>query len=215
VPLDVTLTTSPRRRLSREDRARQLLDVAEAVFTEQGIQASSMDEIADRAGVTKPILYDHFGSKDGLVAAVLLRAGDLLGETIVTAVAAAASPEQALASGLRTYFAFVEQRRGALHSLLTEAGAPGSESAAALERVRDQQADLITALLMEQTGDLDAATARTYAQIVLGATERLATRPGPAADTSVEELTSRVMDVFWCGFAAISDGARWQAPLAP
>jgi AcrR family transcriptional regulator len=215
MPDDVMLTTVPRRRMSREARARQLLDVAEAVFTEQGVASSSMDEIADRAGVTKPILYDHFGSKDRLVAAVLLRAGATLGEAIVTEVGAASSPQDALARGVRAYFSFIEQRRNGLHSLLTEAGAPGSESAAALERVRDQQAELITTLLMEQTDDDDEATARVYAQIVLGATERLATRPGTAAANSVQTLTSRVMDVFWCGFAAISDGARWESPDRP
>jgi hypothetical protein len=93
-----------------------------------------------------------------------------------------------------------------------DAGAvlPGSAAAAALESVRDQQAELIAALLLEHTEGTDLPRARVYAQIVIGATERLATRPGPAAAASVEVLTRHVMDVIWCGFNALRDGSRWE-----
>jgi AcrR family transcriptional regulator len=199
-----------RRRLPREERARQLLDVAEEVFAERGIQSSSMDDIADRAGITKPILYDHFGSKDRLVAAVILRAGAILSEVVLAEVGASASSEDALARGLRAYFTFIEARRTGLHSLLAEGVVPGSEAAAALEAVRDQQAEMIATLLLEQTDDPNPARAQIYAQIVIGATERLATRPGPDSPPSVDELTRHVMDVIWCGFATLRDGARWE-----
>ena len=63
--------------MSRAERERQLLEVAEQVLVEQGYAATTMDEIARRAGVTKPLLYDHFGSKDALLAGVLLAAGVL------------------------------------------------------------------------------------------------------------------------------------------
>lgn len=220
----VTSATGPgRRRLPREERARQLLDVAEAVFSECGVRSASMDEVAERAGVTKPILYDHFGSKDGLVAAVVLRAGQVLGDVVLDAVSAAASPEQALACGVRAYFEFIEERRTGLHSLLSEGVAPGTEAAAALERVREQQAELIARLLVEHTASAEtersapsiAERAGIYAQIVVGATERLATRPGPDQAHSVDDLTAHVMDVIWCGFATLRDGTRWQPAGSP
>jgi AcrR family transcriptional regulator len=195
--------------MARDERARQLLDVAEAVFADRGVQSSSMDDIADRAGITKPILYDHFGSKDRLVAAVIMRAGTVLGEAIVAAVGTSTSPETAVANGLRAYFEFIDERRTGLRSLLTEGVVPGSEAAAALETVRDQQAALIAALLLEHSDVPDPARARIYAQIVIGATERLATRPD-AATPSVDELTHHVMDVIWCGFSTLRDGSRWQ-----
>ncbi|HEY2101407.1 MAG TPA: helix-turn-helix domain-containing protein, partial [Pseudonocardia sp.] len=56
-----------RRRVSRAERERQILDAASAVFAERGYQAASMDAVAERVGVTKPVLYDHFGSKEGLL----------------------------------------------------------------------------------------------------------------------------------------------------
>jgi len=203
-------TGTVRRRLPRDERARQLLDVAEAVFAERGVQASSMEDIAERAGVTKPIVYDHFGSKDGLVAAVVVRAGAVLGEAVLAAVTSTEDPEQSVAEGLRAYFRFIEERRSGLHSLLTEGVAPGTDAAAALEKVRNQQAEMIATLLLEHSEDGAAEAAAIYAQIVVGATERLATRPGTAEPPSVETLTRSVMDVIWCGFATLRDGTRWE-----
>jgi AcrR family transcriptional regulator len=201
---------SPRRRLPRDERARQLLDVAEALFADRGVQSSSMDDIAAAAGITKPVLYDHFGSKDRLVAAVILRAGSVLGEAVLAAVRTAETPEDALACGLRAYFGFIEERSSGLHSLLTEGVPPGSEAAAALETVRDQQAEMIAALLNAQSATADPTAAQLYAQIVIGATERLATRPGTTPTASVETLTRHVMDVIWCGFATLRNGDRWE-----
>lgn len=197
-----------RQRLPLEQRAQQLVGVADALFSERGVASSSMAEIAERAGVTKPVLYDHFGSKDGLLAAVVLRAGEELAAVTRQAVAAAAGPEAALAFGLRAYFTFIEARRASWLSLLTEAGVPGSAAALALERVRDGQAELIAELLSADVPGCDLPRARLYAQVVVGACERLATRPGPQPP-SADTLTAHVMDVIWGGFAAIRDGRRW------
>jgi AcrR family transcriptional regulator len=205
------VTSATRRRLPRDERARQLLEVAESVFASRGVQAASMEEIAEAAGVTKPILYDHFGSKDRLIAAVVERAGTTLGEVVVEAIGDAADPEASIALGLHAYFTFIEERRTGLHSLLTEGVAPGSEAAAALEAVRDQQAQMIAALLLQHGGaDADLAQAQIYSQIVIGATERLATRPGTDTTPSVDELTRHVMDVIWLGFNTLRDGKRWE-----
>jgi AcrR family transcriptional regulator len=177
-----------------------------------------MEDIAAAAGITKPVLYDHFCSKDRLLAAVILRAGSVLGEAVLAAVTTAETPEDALACGLRAYFGFIEERSSGLHSLLTEGVSPGSEAATALERVRDQQAEMIAELLSAQSATLlsaqseaaDPAAAQLYAQIVIGATERLATRPGTTPTASVETLTRHVMDVIWCGFATLRSGERWE-----
>lgn len=59
-----------RRRLSREQRHRQLLDIAWAIVREQGTEALSLGFLAERAGVTKPVVYDHFGTRAGLLAAL-------------------------------------------------------------------------------------------------------------------------------------------------
>jgi AcrR family transcriptional regulator len=60
----------PRRRLSREERHRQLLDVAWLLIREEGTEALTLGRLAEQAGVTKPVVYDHFGTRPGLLAAL-------------------------------------------------------------------------------------------------------------------------------------------------
>ena len=196
-----------RRRLPRVERTRQLIEVAEEVFAERGIAAASMDDIAARAGVTKPILYDHFGSKDGLLAAVIARAGAELGDAVEGAVADANDADEALARGLRAYFSFMEQHRSAWLALLNET-ATNSAGAGALEQIRRERATFIAALIAAEVPDTDPKRAMTYAQAVIGACERLATAPEGEA-LSPDELTSYLMDVIWLGFGAVRKGERW------
>ncbi|MGC6370047.1 TetR/AcrR family transcriptional regulator [Pseudomonas sp. K2I15] len=61
---------SPRRRLSRDDRLRQLLDVAWQLVREEGTDALTLGHLAELAGVTKPVVYGHFGDRAGLLAAL-------------------------------------------------------------------------------------------------------------------------------------------------
>jgi AcrR family transcriptional regulator len=64
---------STRLRMTGKERREQLLDVGRSLFAERGFEATSIEEIAARAGVSKPIVYEHFGSKDGLYAVVVDR----------------------------------------------------------------------------------------------------------------------------------------------
>lgn len=74
-----TPSTPPTARMPRAQRRAQLLELATRVFTEKGFQATSMDDIAATAGVTKPVLYQHFDSKETLYTEVL----DVIAETMI------------------------------------------------------------------------------------------------------------------------------------
>jgi AcrR family transcriptional regulator len=64
---------APRVRMSGKERREQLLDVGRALFAEKGFDGTSVEEIADKAGVSKPVVYEHFGGKEGLYAVVVDR----------------------------------------------------------------------------------------------------------------------------------------------
>src|SRR6476661_6871193 len=66
-------TSSTRKRMSAGERREQLLAVGRSVFAEKGFTAVTVEEIAQRAGVTKPIVYEHFGGKEGLYAVIVDR----------------------------------------------------------------------------------------------------------------------------------------------
>lgn len=97
-------------RMPAAQRRSQLLDTAVAVFAENGFHATSMNDVAEAAGVTKPVLYQHFGSKRDLFVEVLTEVGDELRETIAKATSDAAGPRLQVENGLRAYFRFVEGR---------------------------------------------------------------------------------------------------------
>lgn len=199
--------TSARRRMARVDRNRQLLQVAEAVFAERGIAAASMDEIAVRAGVTKPVLYSHFGSKDGLLAAVIERTGRELGERVEAAISGSDDPAGGLSRGLRAYFDFIGEHRAAWLAL--SGGAGGDSAAAALEKVRRDRALFIAGLIIAEVPETDVTRAMTYAHAVIGACERLATLAPQDGPYSPEQLSADLMDVIWLGFERIRTGEKW------
>ena len=186
--------------MTRADRRDQLLDTAQQVFTERGYAPTSMDELADAAGVTKPVLYDHFGSKDGLLAAVIERAGQQMLEATTGAVQGL-DPERALRQGLTVFFRYVDDHAGAW-ALLTREVAPGTPAAAAVDRVRAVQVDVIAALISLQV-PLEPTRATVYAHVVSGAAERLSFVRLDGISTTPEEAADLLMDALWTGFAAL------------
>jgi AcrR family transcriptional regulator len=163
-----------------------------------------MAEIAERAGVTKPVVYDHFGSKDRLLAEVIRRAGVELRAALESAVSEATSPEEALRRGLHTYFEFIEAHAESWTVLLTEgAGSPAGTEA--LEAVRRQQADYIAALIAAELAEDRREAASIYAQAVIGACERLALLRSIDPTIDAETVTARLMDLFWLGFSTLRD----------
>jgi AcrR family transcriptional regulator len=193
--------------MARADRRDQLLDTAEQVFTESGYTATSMDDLADAAGVTKPVLYDHFGSKDGVLEAVIERSGQqMLAAT--TGAVHDLEPEQALRQGLTAFFRYVDDHAGAW-ALLTREVAPGTPAAAAVDRVRAVQVDVIAALISLRV-PLDPERAAGYAHVVSGAAERLSHVRVEGMQTTPEEAADLLMDALWTGFAALV-GSRQDA----
>ena len=94
-------------RLPAEQRRTQLLEVAIEVFAERGFHATSMDDIAEAAGVTKPVLYQHFPSKRALYRELLDDVDRQLTERLVVATAGATSGRERVQEGFAAYFRFV------------------------------------------------------------------------------------------------------------
>src|SRR5439155_12543670 len=96
---------TPRRRVPRAEREQQMLEAADRVFARRGYQASSMDEIAAEVGITKPMLYAYFGSKEGLYLASVQRAGEMLAQRLRDS--ARGGPAERLEAGVHAFFSFV------------------------------------------------------------------------------------------------------------
>jgi AcrR family transcriptional regulator len=100
-------------RLPRRARRNQLLGAAQEVFVAQGYHAAAMDDIADRAGVSKPVLYQHFPGKLDLYLALLDQHCEALLEAVRQALASTTDNKQRVAATMDAYFAYVEHEGGA------------------------------------------------------------------------------------------------------
>ena len=98
-------------RMPRDERRGQLLETASDLFVDRGFHAAGMDEIADRAGVSKPVLYQHFSSKLDLYLAVLHQHGDILVSGVRQALRTTTDNRQRLRAAVQAFFDFIEHDR--------------------------------------------------------------------------------------------------------
>lgn len=159
--------------MSRADREQQMLDVAEEVFSEQGFTATTMDEIAERCGVSKPLLYDHFGSKDGLLLACVARARGELYEVTNAAMALGTDPKDILYRGLEAYYAFTMAHNRSFKLLAQEPMALPHVTIEAVEAIRQQQHGLIAPILAHWAPHVEEEKIEAYTEIIIGACERI------------------------------------------
>jgi AcrR family transcriptional regulator len=160
--------------MSRADRERQMLDMAEAVFAERGYRAASMDEIAERCGVSKPMLYEYFGSKDGLLMAAIDRSKAELYEATRAAMEQAATPEEVVWHGMLAYFEFMDTRSRSFAMLLQEPMVVPPATGEAIEQTRRQQSGLIAPIIAALAPRMPGPAVEAYTEIIVGACERLA-----------------------------------------
>lgn len=95
-------------RLPRGERRDQLLNMASDIFVDRGYHSTGMDEIADRAGVSKPVLYQHFSSKLDLYLAVLQQHGDILVAGVREALSTTTDNRRRLTAAVQAFFDFIE-----------------------------------------------------------------------------------------------------------
>lgn len=161
-----------RQRLAPEVRRRQVLDAAVAVFSEEGFHGASMDAVAARAGVSKPLVYVHGGSKDELFAACLHReAGRLLDAVQSAAGAPGEAPLVRLRRALRAFFHALTTQRAGWTVLYRQAstGPFAGEVDTLRRRIVGEAADLMAGGL-----GVPRAVALPYAHTLVGAAEGLA-----------------------------------------
>ena len=159
--------------MPRERREQLILDVAGRVFARAGYESAPMDEIADLAGVSKPMLYAYFGSKEGLYLACVERSGRQLLERLV----AAAPPEDQSTAGMKAriteFLAFVEEHADGWTVLFREVAStrPLADRVAQLrERIVEASRRMIDSSGVEYPPPASDA----IAHVIVGAGESLA-----------------------------------------
>ena len=135
--------------MSGPQRREQLIGVARKVFAEQGFQATSMEEIAERAKVSKPVVYEHFGSKEGIYAVIIDREVRTLVDRI-TAALTPGHPRRTIVKAVDTFLEYIEEEQDGFKLLVRDApvGTKGS-----LPSVLDEIAQAVEELLAVELKD--------------------------------------------------------------
>ncbi|GGF93636.1 TetR family transcriptional regulator [Rhodococcoides trifolii] len=140
------------KRLPRAVREQQMLDAAVDVFSENGFHDTSMDSIAARAEISKPMLYLYYGSKDELFAACIAREGIKFVEAMTPAGDPTLSPREQLSIALAGFLRFVDEHRSSWMVLYRQA--IGQQAfAGQVQSSRDRLIDLTAGLLETSTKD--------------------------------------------------------------
>ncbi|WP_106538354.1 TetR family transcriptional regulator [Haloactinopolyspora alba] len=138
--------------MPRDQRRAQLLGAAREIFVAQGFHAAAMDEIAVRAGVSKPVLYQHFPGKLELYLALLDTSKDELLERVHEALASTDDNKQRVIATVNAYFEFVDNDSGA-YRLLFESDLPNEPAVKArLDGLTEVCAQEISQIIAEDTG---------------------------------------------------------------
>ena len=197
-------------RLPAARRRRQLLDVAVDVFAERGFHSTSMDEVAEAAGVTKPVLYQHFDSKRELYLELLDDVGNHLVAAVTTAVAGASGPRQQVEAGFVAYFDFVTQQTNAFRLLFGSNARRDEEFNDAIRRVEDIMAAAV-ADLIETDISADHRQLLGYGIVGLAevtsrhwaSSEMASELDGDQRAAEAHRLARRVSELAWAGLRGV------------
>jgi AcrR family transcriptional regulator len=188
-------------RLSRDARRAQLLLAARDVFAAQGYHAAAMDDIAERAGVSKPVLYQHFPSKLELYRALLTTYADELVGRLEQAIKSTSDNQQRVHAAVSAYFDFVAGE-GQSYRLVFESDLRSEpEAAAVVDGAMRRSIDLVAAVVTADAG-LDAPRARMLAVGLVGLSQ-VAAQYWLDSDRAVprEEAVALMSSLAWRGLA--------------
>ncbi|CAB4872021.1 unannotated protein [freshwater metagenome] len=194
---------------------RDLLSAASDVFARSGYRASSLEEIAQAAGVSKAVVYEHFDSKRELHAELLEARVSELVRRLQASADLGETGEERLRGGIRTFFGFVAEHRAEWDGLLRDPG--DAEIAATLTAIHQEVVGVVAGLLAAEPdilGDQDedpdgrALMLEAHAQQLVGATRALAAWWQEHEAIPLEMVLDRAMEFCWIGMARISAGTR-------
>lgn len=190
-------------RMPRSERRLQLMTAASDVFVANGYHSAGMDEIAERAGVSKPVLYQHFPSKLDLYMAVLGRHIDLMVQGVRQALRSTTDNRQRVHAAVQAFFDFVDNDTQG-YRLVFESDLMGDPQVqSAVERGTDACVDAVFDMVSQDSG-LDPYRARMLAVGLVGASQ-VSARYWLEADRPIsqEDAINTTASLLWGGLAHV------------
>lgn len=188
-------------RLPSEQRRRQLLDVALETFATHGYHDASMESVAKSAGVTKPVLYQHFDSKRDLYLCVLADVGSKLEAHIAKTAAAASSPREQVDAGFSAFFHFVRDHQSAMTVLIASQHHSDLDLAETAATIESEMASIVEGLI---EADVDADQRQLLAHSIVGlATGSAGHWIARGLDLDPDKVAKQVSNLAWSGLRGV------------
>ena len=196
--------TRTRRRMRAAERRAQLLEVARKVFGRHGFHTVTMDTVAREAGVTKPILYDHFPSKRDLYLALLEADLANLRERLHDALDRSAGNRERIRGSFQAYFDFVDEHAEGFRLLMQEATGPERQFREMVGQLRSEIMGRVTEIIVrESKGRVDRSEAEIVALGLIGMVEFTAQRNPGAQKAERRRAVDTLVKLAWKGITGL------------
>jgi len=208
----VTNQTAPsnRKRMTGKERREQLLDIGRRLFAERGLDGTSIEEIAAQAGVSKPVVYEHFGGKEGLYAVVVDREVErflTMATRLLDGEDTMAKFEVAAVQLLR----YIQENSDGFRILVRDSNpTSGSGTFASLISDIASQVEYILGDVLKGRG-YDPKLAPVYAQMLVGMVTSAGQWWLDARKPELEEMAAHLVNLAWNGMRELDPKPRLSA----
>lgn len=203
---------SKKQRMTAIQRREQLIGVARSIFAEKGYDATSVEEIAKRAGVTKPIVYEHFGGKQGVYAVIVDREVQNLTGALTAALQTQGSSRVILERAALALLGYIESNPDGFQVLVRDA--PSDEESTGVSTQRQGSFSSILGDVASSTEHLLAEQfqrtgyppvwAPLYAQLLVGAVAQVGQWWLEVRDPSRQQVAAHIVNLTWNGLRNLS-----------
>ncbi|MDX3215523.1 TetR/AcrR family transcriptional regulator [Streptomyces sp. ME01-24h] len=194
-------------RMTGKERREQLLDVGRTLFAERGFEGTSVEEIAHKAGVSKPVVYEHFGGKEGLYAVVVDREMRCLLD-MVTGALTGGHPRELLEQAAFALLDYIEQYTDGFRILVRDSPVAQSTGtfASLISDIATQVEDIL-GMEFKQRG-FDAKLAPLYAQALVGMVALTGQWWLDAQKPKKAEVVAHLVNLSWNGLSGLEPRPR-------
>jgi len=204
------VSKSKRTRMSAGERREQLIEVARGLFATKGFDGTSIEEIAARAKVSKPVVYEHFGGKEGLYAVIVDRELNTISTTITRALGSSSSASVTVERAALALLSYIEDSPDGFRILSSGNDRASGTYSTLLADVAIQ----VSGLLASQFSDhgIDPRTAPLYAQMLVGIVAMPSQWWLENRTMSKEEVAAHMVNLAWNGLRAMEPRPTLRVP---
>ncbi len=189
--------------MTARQRREQLVGVARALFAEKGFGGTSVEEIALRADVSKPVVYEHFGGKEGLYAVIVDREVEALSGALSGALASRAHPRVLVERAALALLGYIEDSPDGFRMLVRDS--PVAQASGTFSSLLGDVSSQVEGLLADQFSrrGLDPFVAPFYAQMLVGQVALAGQHWAEVREPAKNVVAAHLVNLAWNGLSAL------------